>query len=122
MDRRIQFRVDSDLKKRAEDALPKAQTLSGFLRGCLEDLVDGQMSIRQSSSQVSAQGPRLSRDEAYHLVGLIQVAFNEDIELLRQVIRLLERTNERVGNLHARAFLEGGQYQPGGLCYGEELG
>lgn len=38
MDTRIQFRISSDLKQRAEDALPEGQTLSGFLRACLERL------------------------------------------------------------------------------------
>lgn len=97
MDTRIQFRISSALKQRAEDVLPEGQTLSGFLRSCLEDLVDGQTSTRQSSSQVSAQGPALTRDEAYRLVSLIQAAFKEDI-------KLLERIAHQVDHLHVAAF------------------
>lgn len=97
MDARLQIRLDSDSKRRAEHALPEGENLSSYLRSALRELMDGQTSTRESSSQVSAQGLPLTRDEAYRLVGLIQAAFNEDI-------KLLERIAHQVDDLHVDAF------------------
>ena len=41
MDARLQIRLDSDSKRRAEDALPEKESLSSYLRACLERLAEG---------------------------------------------------------------------------------